>query len=357
MAVYRSFPDSRIVRRLNEGYRLPAKVRSTTVGLLFILLCGLFTACEPTTAVTVEPDQVTLQLNWVHAPEFAGYYVADAKGFYAEENLKVEFQERDPDSDVPPRQRLVDGDADFAVLGMSRVQSLIEEGAHPVVLTAVFQISPNVFFALQESKIRHPRDLVGEKVGIKSGSWQKRVHATLKQVGIDPSEIVEVEVDFDAMNLLYDGTVDVWTGFVNDEVVNARQDGYDVDLIFPADYAVDTYIGLITQLKDDLESDPVLAERFVRASLRGWEYAIQNPDEAANIIAAWDDEHDIGFHRAAIHELVPLIDTGQVPIGWIDAERWAREMGEYANKEQPHFNMEGLLSIPANRAWFSAVEE
>ena len=222
MAVYRSFPDHRPSERPREERRSLA-LRNVAVGLLIFLLGSLLAACDAMPAATAEPDPVRLQLNWVHSPEFVGYYVADAKGFYAEENLSVEIIERDPDDEVPPRQKLVDDEADFAVLSLNRVQNLIDEGADPVVSAAIFQISPNVFFALKESGIRHPRDLVGKKVGIKSNSWRDRVHATLEQIGIDPSEIVEVEVDFDAMDLLYDGSVDVWTGFINDEVVAARE--------------------------------------------------------------------------------------------------------------------------------------
>ncbi len=120
MAVYRSFLDR---RRL----RLFAPRRHSAVGLLLLLLSMVsmvLAACDAIPAATAEPDAVTLQLNWVHASDFAGFYVADAKGYYAAENLNVDILPRDPDDDVPPRQKLVDGDADFAVLSMNRIQSL-----------------------------------------------------------------------------------------------------------------------------------------------------------------------------------------------------------------------------------------
>ena len=358
MAVYRSLTDHHTAastRRCSK--QVPMLLRNTVFGMLVAVLSTLTAACSAIPTATTEPDPVRLQLNWVHSPEFAGYYVAEAKGFYAENNLSVEISERDPDSDVPPRQKLVDDDADFAVLSSNRMQNLIEEGADPIVSSAIFQISPTVFFALKETGIHHPREMVGKKIGIKSNSWRQRVHDTLAQVGIDPSEIVEVEVDFDAMDLLYDGSVDVWTGYINDEVVETREKGYDVDLIFPSDYAVGDYDGLITQLRADMERDSDLTERFVRASLRGWEYAIQNPQEAGAIVAGWVDQHDVEFYQAAVHELVPLVDTGQVPIGWIDDARWKRELGDNFDEAIPHYNLDGLLSIPANRNWISTVAQ
>ena len=356
MAVYRSYPDHASAALPKEKRTL---LRNAVTGLLFLLLSSLLAACGSVMpAATTELDSVKLQLNWVHSSDFAGFYVADAKGFYADENLSVEFLERD--NDVPSRQKLVNGEADFALLSLNRISDLIEEGANPVGLSATFQISPNVFFALKESGILHPRDLAGKKVGIKSNSWRERVHGTLEQIGVDPSEIVEVEVDFDAMDLLYDGTVDVWTGFINEEVVAARNQGYDVDLIFPADYAIGDYEAVITQLESDRLQDPALAERFVRASLRGWEYTIQNPEEAAEIMTTWNDQHDLDFYQAAIHELVPLVDTGQVPIGWIDGARWQRELsaqGATPDEAAGHYNLEALLSIPANRSWFATVKQ
>lgn len=314
---------------------------------------GLLGACDMATP-TVEPDEVSLQFNWVHSPEFAGFYVANDLGFYAEENLNVSLDARPEDRSAP--EMLAAGDTDFAVFGVRQLQTMIDEGQQPVALAALYQISPRVFFALQESGIRHPRDLAGRTVGIKSAGWRNSVHSTLEQIGVDPAEIVEVEVGFNDIDLLYNGEVDVWTGFVLDEVVNARSGGHEVDLIFPADYAVGSYIGLITAMNDRLEADPDVAERLVRASLRGWEYAIQNPDEAADILARWDEEHDVEFHRDAVHELVSLIDTGQVPIGWIDDARWQRELNGGPNTLD-YVNKNGVLSIPANQAWFSAVSE
>jgi len=116
------------------------------IGVLMISL--LVVVCNPMSA----PDPVSLQLSWYHEAEFVGYYMAEAQGFYADENI---------------------------------------------------------------SDIHKPQDLVGRRVAVKSASWRQVIHETLINAGIDPAEIVEVEVEYDAMEMLYAGAVDVWTGYVH----------------------------------------------------------------------------------------------------------------------------------------------
>ncbi|MCB0132127.1 MAG: ABC transporter substrate-binding protein, partial [Caldilineaceae bacterium] len=120
MAVYRSYPDH-APAALPRGNR--TLLRNAVSGLLLLLLSSLLAACGSVMpAATTELDSVKLQLNWVHSSDFAGFYVADAKGFYADENLSVEFLERD--NDVPSRQKLVNGEADFALLSLNRINDL-----------------------------------------------------------------------------------------------------------------------------------------------------------------------------------------------------------------------------------------
>lgn len=320
-----------------------------------VVLLVLFLLVGCTNPWAEEPPPltpVTLQLNWVHSPEFAGYYVADAMGYYAEEGLNVTFVEQTPGAEVAPRDVLANGDADFAVQGVNDIIRLAEDGHRPLALTAYFQISPRVFFSLTEDQIERPQDMVGKRVGIKSEGWRRSVHDVLARVGVDPAEIIELDVEFDAMTeLLLSDEVDVWTGFVNDEVVEIRHEGHEVNLIFPSDYAVGTYIGLVVTMEDRYLADPDLAARFVRASTRGWEQAIQNPDATAAVLTQWAPNHEQAFHRDSVLALTPLIDTGQTPIGWIDAQRWARELGDAYNAATPLFTTTPLRTLPTVQSW------
>ena len=303
--------------------------------ILLLLLSGVLAACKPPGP---EPDQVTLQLNWYHEAQFAGYYVAEAKSFYADENVEVTILEGG--IDVSPNQRVLDGEADFAVLTFDKQRIQVEKERPLVTVMAVFQISPPVLVVLADSGIHEPQDMVGRRVAIKGAPWRRIIHSTLINTGIDPSEIIEVEVEHDAIEMLYNHEVDVWPGYAHDEPTEAQLAGYDVNLIFPADYGVGVYDGLLVVHQDTLEQNPDLVGRFARASLRGWQYAVEYSDEAAEIIAEWQPDNSLEFHRMAMRALVPLVDAPQAPIGWIDAERWQLGMGTVYTPEQPGYTMQ-----------------
>ena len=310
----------------------------TTIALL--LAIGVLAACR-TLARTPEPDQLILQLNWSHEVEFAGYYVADERGFYADENIAVTILERDFSTgpEVALHQ-LVNQEIDLAVLSFSLYKSDAAPERQAVAIMAVQQIPPTVLFALSDSGIQRPQDMVGRRVAVKSEFWGNIIRDTLSNAGVDPADIIEVEVESDAIEMLYDGQVDVWTGFAHDEPTEARLAGYDLNLIYTGDYGVGAYGGLLAVRQGMIDQNPDLAARFVRASLKGWQYAVEHPDEAAEIVARWQPDESLEFHRIAIRSLIPLVDTLEAPIGWIDAERWQVAMGKTYTPERPGYTMQ-----------------
>lgn len=177
------------------------------IGVLMISL--LVVVCNPMSA----PDPVSLQLSWYHEAEFVGYYMAEAQGFYADENITVDIREGGQGVDAP--QLLLSRQVDRAIFGVANQQQAMQEGQSVVAVGASFQMTPQVLFALATSDIHKPQDLVGRRVAVKSASWRQVIHETLINAGIDPAEIVEVEVEYDAMEMLYAGAVDVWTGYVH----------------------------------------------------------------------------------------------------------------------------------------------
>ncbi len=307
------------------------------MGIGLLLASGLLTMCSPPTP-TPEPDQVVLQINWYHEAEFAGYYVAKAKGFYADENIEVTIL--DWDFDIDTNQRLLDGQADFAITTFDQHRTRVEGNEPLVAVMTVFQIPPPVLFALADSGIQEPKDMAGRRVAIKGEIWRHIVYSTLTNAGIDLSEIVKVEVEHDEIEMLYYGEVDVWTGFAHDEPVEAQLAGYDLNLIFAADYGVGAYEDLLSVHQDTLAQNPDLVARFVRASLKGWQYAVEHPDEAAEIVARWQPDESVEFHRLAMRALIPLVDTLEAPIGWIDVERWQMAMGDAYDPERPGYTMQ-----------------
>lgn len=286
------------------------------------------------------PEVVTLQLNWTHAAEFAGYYVAEAKGFYRDVNISPVISEGGPG--ISARSYILNGKADFAIAAFEEQKNYIEKGKPSVAVMCVFQVPPLVMFTLADSGIKEPADMVGKRIGIKNSYWRDVARQTLVNAGIDPSQITEVDVPADAQSMLYEHKVDVWMGYVHDEPVSAIVSGYKVNRIYPADYGVGGYEGLLLINENDLNSRPDLIGRFVRASQKGLQYALEHPDEAAEIILKWQPRENLAYYKLAVRTLIPLVDIPQSKVGMIEPVRWAQLMGSSYDTQHPGYSMQFL---------------
>jgi ABC-type nitrate/sulfonate/bicarbonate transport system substrate-binding protein len=290
-------------------------------------------------------DQVTLQLNWYHEAEFMGYYVAAAKGFYEDQNLDVTILGGGPPA-APAREQVLSGASTFAITSFAEQRDLVVAGQPVVAVMAAFQIPPLVIFSLADSGIRQPPDLEGKRVGTTTDYWKNILRETLTAAGVDPATVIEVDVEPGQMSLLYDGTVDAWLGYAQDEPIRAEVAGHPVNNIFPADYGIGGYEGLLITLDSTISQKPDLVKRFVQASYDGWRYALEHQDEAAQILDAWAPENGLEFQQLAAHAVAPLVDTPQVPVGWIDVARWQQLMGDAFTVDRPGYTMQFSPDTP-----------
>jgi len=308
--------------------------------LLFALLGSTAAGCEGR-----EPaDQVTLQLNWFHQAEFAGYYVAEAKGFYHAQGLDVTILEGGPGK--AGGKQVLEGAATFAVTTFAVQKNIVIDGDPAISVMAAFQIPPLVIFSLTESNIQQPSDLAGKRVGTTTDYHANIVRETLAAAGVDPTSVEAVEVEPDQMHLLYDGTVDAWVGYAPDEPIRAQLDGHPVQNVFPADYGIGGYEGLLITLESTVADNPDLVRRLVKATYEGWRYALENQDETAEILAAWSPDFSLEFHRLALQAVTPLVDIAQVPVGWIDAARWQQLMGDDFHPDRPGYTVQFSPVVP-----------
>jgi ABC-type nitrate/sulfonate/bicarbonate transport system substrate-binding protein len=288
--------------------------------------------------------KVTLQLNWLHEAEFAGYYVAQAKGLYKDQDLDVTIVEGGPGQ--PARDRVMNGEVTFSVTSFAEQRDLVAAGKPSVAVMAAFQIPPSTIFSLQTSNFRDPRDLVGRKVGVTTDYWRKVLEETLAAAGVNPREVTEVKVEVNDLQKLYDGTVDAWLGYAQDEPIRATIAGHPVNNIFPADFGIGGYEGLVITMQSTIDASPDMVRAFVKASEDGWRYAIEHPDEAAQILTTWAKDTSVDFQKLAVRAVAPLVDTPQVPIGWIDAARWQQMMGGSYDSVRPGFTMQFSPATP-----------
>jgi NitT/TauT family transport system substrate-binding protein len=285
-----------------------------------------------------ELKPVTLQLNWFHEAEFVGYYVAEAKGFYEHEGLDVTILEGGPGT--PARDTVLNGTSTFAITSFAEQHDLVLGGKPSVAVMAAFQIPPLVIFALAASGISEPSDLAGKKVGVTTDYWRNVLRQTLTAAGVDIGQVSEVDVETDQMQLLFDGSVDAWLGYAQDEPIRAEMAGYAVKSIYPADFGIGGYEGLLITHQGMVDKSPELVQAFVNASYDGWRYAVEHADEAAQILNTWAPDNGLEFQKLAVRAVVPLVDVAQRPFGWIDDARWRQLMAGGYVAEHPGFTMQ-----------------
>lgn len=315
-------------------------MRLKYIAFLFLLPL-LFVACQ-TSPSPAESDTVKLVLAWTHESEFAGYYVADSQGFYKDAGLSVEFVEGG--IGVDGYALLAEGQVDFAILTLNEYKDGLAKDDSIVALGATFQIPPPVFFALADSGITTPQDFEGKRVGIKHEGWRGIFTEMLENAGVDINKVTQVDVP-DDINLLYDNEVDVWSGYVHDEVTEAHLSGHDVNLVFPYEYGVGSYEGLIVTTKKLVEQKPEVVKGFLEASVKGWQYAIEHPEETAEVVEKWQPEHNKEFHQTAFTALIPLVDTGTTPILYIDPDRWLESMDGVATADDPKIDLSFIKQV------------
>jgi ABC-type nitrate/sulfonate/bicarbonate transport system substrate-binding protein len=323
-----------------RGVAMRVPMLVAVLAIVAALLAGTVGGCGGS-----EPaDQVTLQLNWYHEAEFVGYYVAAAKGFYEDQGLDVTILEGGPGA--PAREQVLNGAATFAITSFAEQRDMVEAGQPAVAVMSAFQIPPLVIFSLVSSDIKQPVDLSGKRVGTTTNYWKNILRETLTAAGVDAATVTEVDVKPDQMPQLYEGTVDAWLGYAQDEPIRAQVAGYPVNTIFPADYGIGGYEGLLITLDSTVSQQPDLVKRFVQASYDGWRYALEHQDEAAKILDTWAPENGLEFQRLAVHAVAPLVDTPQVPVGWIDDARWQQLMGAAFAADRPGYTMQFSPATP-----------
>ncbi|MFK7878393.1 ABC transporter substrate-binding protein [Roseobacter sp.] len=235
-------------------------------------------------------DDVTLQLKWVTQAQFAGYYVALDKGFYTEEDLNVTIQPGGPD--IAPTQVLAGGGADVTVDWMPSALAAREKGLPMVNIAQPFKSSGMMLTCRKDAGVSSTDDFAGKTLGVwffgnefPFLSWMSKL-----DIPTDGSDtgVTVLKQGFNVDPLLQGQAACVSTMTYNEywQVIDAGLTPEDLTVFKYEDQGVATLEDGLYVLEDKL-ADAEFAEkmvRFVRASMKGWKYAEENPDEAAEIV-------------------------------------------------------------------------
>ena len=302
----------------NRSYRTFA-IHYSLFAIVLLLVSGLLTACKPSKP-TPKPGQVSVRLKWVHQTQFAGIYVAEQEGYYAEEGLAVELEPIDLDRQIT-LQYVLAGENDIAIAAAEELIIARSEGRPVRAIAVIFRLTPLVYAAPKEAGINKPADLAGKTVGLSPGQGTYLYEAMMGQLDIDRSQINEVEVTTWDLYECWQ-TADICAVYATSGLARANYDGVEATALWPSDYGVPFYADVIFTTDEFIEAHPDVVERFVRATLKGWQKAIGDPELATTATLAFDPSLDHGFQLAAMKISIPLIDTGKDTIGWMRPEIW-----------------------------------
>ena len=240
-------------------------------------------------------DDVTLQLKWVTQAQFAGYYVAQAKGFYTDENLNVTIKPGGPD--IAPSQVVAGGGADVVIDWMPSALAAREKGLALVNIAQPFKSSGLMLTCLKSSGIATPADFPGHTLGVWFYGNEYPFLSWMATLGI-PTDgsakgVTVLKQGFNVDPLLQKQADCISTMTYNEygQVLDAGIKADDLVTFKYEDQGVATLEDGLYVLEDKLK-DPAFADkmvRFVRASMKGWKYAEANPDEAAMIVLDNDE--------------------------------------------------------------------
>ncbi len=262
-------------------------MKKTWIGaLVFSLLTGGAWAVDDASA-----DDVSLQLRWVTQAQFAGYYVALDKGFYDQEGLNVTIAPGGPG--IVPTQVIADGGADVIVEWMPTALVAREQGLPLVNIAQPFKNAGLMLTCWKDSGIAQPADLVGHTLAVWFAGSQFPFMSWMSQLGISTDGQSENGVEVLKQGLTIDpflqrqaDCISTMTYNEYGQVIDAGVDPDELMTFNYQDQGVATLEDGLYVLEDNLADMQFVdkMERFVRASMKGWQYAQNHPDEAVEIM-------------------------------------------------------------------------
>jgi len=298
---------------------MPLKIRH----FLSVILFGFLSV---TVFAQDDLDDVILQLKWKHQFQFAGYYAAEKMGYYRDAGLNVTILEAEPGHD--PAEAVLSGKADFGV-GTTDILLLKERGEDVVLLASIFQHSPAAFLSIQSSDIENIHNLADHPIMIEELSTE--LLAYLHTEGVDINRLNRVEHDFTEDKILA-GDIGSMSIYTTDEVFLFEQKNIEYRLFRPLSGGLDFYGDNLFTVQNQIDKTPERVEKFLKASLAGWQYAMTHKQELVDhIIKTYGNRKSREHLLFEAHEMEKLLMPEVVPIGFSSADRWVKIEDYYAN--------------------------
>ena len=286
--------------------------------LLLLLWMGVI-SCTSQPVSTPALEAVTVQLKWVHQAQFAGFYVAVEKGYYADENVDVTLHPGGVGVDI--MDEVLSGRADFGLIGPEHIIQNRSAGDPVKAIATTYRNNPFVLVTMPDSGIESPYDFPGHSANLGGIDGLIQFNAMMAKLNLNTDDIQIVPYSYD-LGSFYQGDVDITPAFAAGSLMGITKEHTDVNLIWPVDYGIHFYSDTLFATDDFITENPDLVLRFLRATLKGHRDAIENPEDALRFSMLYAEDADPDVQAQMIAASIPLIYTGHDDIGWMRAEVW-----------------------------------
>jgi len=272
---------------------------------------------------------VRLPMGFIPNVQYAPLYVAVERGYYAEEGLEIEF---DYSSETDGVKLVGAGELPFSLVSGEQVLLARAQGLPVVYVMAWWQDYPIAVAAPRESGIQEPQDLAGKQIGIPGafGASYVGLRALLHFAGLEEQDITLDSIGFNQVEALVAGQEEAVVVYANNEPLQLEARGYPVNVIRVADYVTLASNGLLTN-ESTLAGNPELVRKMVRATLRGLEDTIDDPEAAFEIAKNYIEglgelsESDQELQRSVLAESIKFWKADR--LGYSDPQAWENMQG------------------------------
>jgi len=316
----------------------------TFIRLPIILFLSLLLTCSTS---ALADESVKIHLKWLHQFQSAGYLVALDKGFYRDEGLNVELIEGGPSHNS--MKELQEESVQYAVADTGALLYRAQ-GLPVVVLANIFQHSPQVILCRAGESIETPADLRGKRIMLQDGFLTIEVIAVLEKFGIHVGKGDVIRQHIGHLDDFLEGYTDAYSGYSTNEPFLLKQKNIPFKIFSPRDYGIDFFGDMLVTTDQEVRFHDERTERVLRATLKGWAYAIAHPDETIDLIMAkYNTQHKTRAHLAfEAREISKLMLSDVVQIGYVNAQRWQEiaKVYESFGLLPKSFSLEGFLYQP-----------
>jgi ABC-type nitrate/sulfonate/bicarbonate transport system substrate-binding protein len=281
--------------------------------------------------VRVAPD-------WLPNTNHIGFYVAQSRGYYADEGVRLELLPFD--GEAMPNRKIVSGDTDFGLMPEQSILSMRARGVDVLSVAALIQPNTTTLAVRTDSGILRPADLAGRRYASYGTEFEvAMVEELIRHDGGAGAPALVPAEKLDILPALYDGRIDIAWGFYAWEGLQAELAGQRLRHFFVTEHGIPVeYFPLLFTTRALAERDPALVRAVVRATARGYRDAATHPDEAAELFlaavpATLLPQPAAPLVRRSMAWLAPRLaerardGEAERPWGWHDPEQWARFAG------------------------------